>query len=1521
MVKITKVKDFKLELPTNKNATTTKPKDSSKDKDYSIKTVNQDQNTEELNLNSSNSDKAKKKKLTKKEITKSLKQYGFNDKDIKRLLEGKITIKKLLKEIEKDPVRKAELYKANYIQVFGLNFDNMDDLNSYIEKQKKLIETYNKQLEKLNNDNSGQDFYNIAVLLIKGKSLDEALEKTAYWVDPQGNKYYTNPYYQRENENKKFIEVPYKDVYSEEQLKDIRSVLKNGKWNNSEESSELYIKLAENKNSFLSKKLEKTKELKEKLSKTTNEYNYYSEIANYINQEVNHQTKMIDPYTSKEDFLKKSNFNKDSLKKLKEIGERYNNTQVRHNNSMQEMVVSDKDEIVDIISCMLNGKGNIDNGFTTINGIQYTLESKDGLIDHYKKWKKVITDDEKKCFNYIYNTKGKEEAYKYLQDISNELDNRWLLRQQYEDKEFAKKNSFLASVGSVLHTPIEGLSSIYYSLNSKITGEKIRRSDVYSAGDIMRAAIAEDINNYWKKRGNATLGKNLSFWYSTGMSMADTAELIALTVATGGTASPLLSATVMGSRAYVSTLNNALDKGLSDEQAILLATSSAVAETAMENYSVGHLLNLEGKLGESVTKNAGKIASKIGNKKIADIVTKGYYIAASAVSQGLAEGEEELATEIVNYLADIFIAKDMSDFCKSIENYTKKGLSDEQALLKTVKDFGSQLNQAFTGGFASGICFGGFSGASSTIKTSNSIAQNLYNDLKGDTKAQKFANALEINQQEIETYSKALEKLKKGELLTQEEHKLLINGTTESQAGLFDNNRKKNIEKLAKETNSSSKVAQIAYDNNYPIEIAQIIHDNKCSVEVALNMYNYKCSLEVAQIAYDNNCPVEIAQIMHDNKCRVEIALDMYNYNCDLEVASNMYNYGCCYEIAYLMYLNSWTYDIAKNKTPSIMMKKEKLEHVIETGALDSKSIRSLVTSDVFNLLDNEAQQKVLKLINDNFNLEHFMKGQYGKKGSKFNDGGVFLATDSQFILTDNFSSRNILDEGDHGTTVNTFYHAMYNKEHNIDHFRDSFSIWQEYVLAKGDICIQLVSAGENCDSLVWLPNVISENQYKMLEEFNNKIKEAYANDPGYFDKNPMIFTGLRDNNHYTTENEIKTKNNIDEILEEAKNRIGKKNPIPNENIVGTDMQKLNLYKQLSSLKWDEELFVTKEGRKIVNYLKSIYQTNKNYTFTNGVNIEKMLNQYYKTIIDLDEKTLNVHESFYKEAAEFLLDSKNEFALDVIQIMEDKGYALEESYNKKYNELRKYFELAGYDQTIYELLKKTAGKYVSEEKLKSIFGSSKLEYSEDFNETIKKLRMGNAAAFNNGIHSITSLNQAYPLKYIKSNICHEMNHQISYNEGNFENNQYIINAGIQKTIKDYVDLGNLKIRNKTIRKGLNECCTELLSSLSLGENHVGKGYCNYDDGVGVLEYFIEEGIITVEQIKECYYTNNGELLEDIIHDSLSKLKIYVSKEDIRLNFDKIISEDGATKAKGGDYLYNLIMEITRKKLKRLRIGE
>ena len=54
MVKITKVKNFKLELPTNKNATTTKPKDSSKDKDYSIKTVNQDQNTEELNIKKEN---------------------------------------------------------------------------------------------------------------------------------------------------------------------------------------------------------------------------------------------------------------------------------------------------------------------------------------------------------------------------------------------------------------------------------------------------------------------------------------------------------------------------------------------------------------------------------------------------------------------------------------------------------------------------------------------------------------------------------------------------------------------------------------------------------------------------------------------------------------------------------------------------------------------------------------------------------------------------------------------------------------------------------------------------------------------------------------------------------------------------------------------------------------------------------------------------------------------------------------------------------------------------------------------------------------------------------------------------------------------------------------------------------------------------------------------------------------------------------------------------------------------------
>ena len=412
------------------------------------------------------------------------------------------------------------------------------------------------------------------------------------------------------------------------------------------------------------------------------------------------------------------------------------------------------------------------------------LDSSDDIISHYASWSKLMSDKEVEIFNYIYNTDtsaNKDKAYQYLKDISKELDNRWLQNRTKEDEEFAGNHHTLASIGSVVVTPVEGISALCYSLkeyaNEKLHPEdktaQIYRTDVYSSGDVWRSKVARDIAE--------TKGDLASFIYSTGMSMADSVSLIALSAATGGTATPVLSAGLMGSRAYVSTLNDSLDRGLSDGQAVLLAASSAVVETAMESYSVGHLMNLEEHLGTGVVKIVDDIAKDISNPQVANVVTKGFYVIANSVCQGVAEGEEELATEVLNYVSDIFVSKDSSQFCESIQYYLDNGYTEDQALYATLNNFKGQLTQAFAGGFASGLCFGSFGGINSTINTSYGISQDLYTNLQGDTKAQQFASALEINQQQLKELEVAAKK--KGETLTQSEIELLQNGTVEKQAG------------------------------------------------------------------------------------------------------------------------------------------------------------------------------------------------------------------------------------------------------------------------------------------------------------------------------------------------------------------------------------------------------------------------------------------------------------------------------------------------------------------------------------------------------------------------------------------------------------------------------------------------------------------------------------------------------------------------------------------------------------------
>lgn len=417
-------------------------------------------------------------------------------------------------------------------------------------------------------------------------------------------------------------------------------------------------------------------------------------LRDYINTEIDFYLKNVDPYINAQDFELNNDY-KDNNKNLSTIctGESYKSGYV------ETKSITNVEDMIALLSCHLNKTNNVinDNVYIydqndSITGIfKYTCT--DDIYLHYlKDWGTTINDEEVEIFNYINNTQGAQAAYNYLTDIASTMDQRWLNDERKKDKEWAENNKILASAGSVFVTPFEGIGAAYHSLNNLLTGSELWRTDVYSKGAQWRGSVAAAIEK------DNPVG---AFAYGTLMSVADTGALIALNTVTGGTVTTALSLATMGSRSYVSSLNDALDRGIDNKTAIGYAFGAAAIETICESYSVGHLMNLEDKIGDKTISFIKTLAPENS------LESKILYVAAGAITQGLAEGEEELCTEILGTFYDQIVCKDQSKFNLAINEYELQGMSEDEAILNAFKDEAKECSLSFAGGFLSGVGFGG----------------------------------------------------------------------------------------------------------------------------------------------------------------------------------------------------------------------------------------------------------------------------------------------------------------------------------------------------------------------------------------------------------------------------------------------------------------------------------------------------------------------------------------------------------------------------------------------------------------------------------------------------------------------------------------------------------------------------------------------------------------------------------------------------------------------------------------------
>lgn len=292
-----------------------------------------------------------------------------------------------------------------------------------------------------------------------------------------------------------------------------------------------------------------------------------------------------------------------------------------------------------------------------------------------------ITDDERALFNYIYATQGKDSAHEYYEAIQSGLNARQREQDMRALQEYAGERPVEASFLSVMESPLKGLSYIGQA-SDYLSGGSIDQNAGYNRfayyGSSIRGKVSDTIANSGK------WGKVGSFLYQAGMSMGDFLLNTALTggFAVDAAAAPALakgvealSLAIMGTGAAADATIEAKDRGLTDTQAFTLGTIAGAAEIVTEKVSLETLL---------------------------DKTTLGRDAVGYLLKNTLAEGSEEVASDLINLIADILVTKDKSQWNEAIQGYEAQGLSEKDAWWRAVLDQAEEMGVDFLGGALSG---------------------------------------------------------------------------------------------------------------------------------------------------------------------------------------------------------------------------------------------------------------------------------------------------------------------------------------------------------------------------------------------------------------------------------------------------------------------------------------------------------------------------------------------------------------------------------------------------------------------------------------------------------------------------------------------------------------------------------------------------------------------------------------------------------------------------------------------------
>lgn len=327
-----------------------------------------------------------------------------------------------------------------------------------------------------------------------------------------------------------------------------------------------------------------------------------------------------------------------------------------------------------------------------------------GMPEWYTQYQNM-DEEQKKVYAYLTGkNSASRDATEYLNSISAEVNQKIASDLQKSQQKYAQEHPVKAGITSVLVQPYAALTTLGEALGG-IGGDKT--VDPNTAG----ARLQQGIQTYRSAGLDQIENPVLNTLAQTGYSIADMLPAVGLTALAGPAAGGAYMGVLQGTGSY----NEAVQRGLTRNQALAYGTTSAVVSSALESIGLDEI---------------GKAFA--GGKKPATQLLR------QVLGSFLAEGSEEAAEQVAQTIYDEIISGTKSARNQAVQQYMNQGMSRQQAERKAWEDIGSDTLQSFIVGGLAGGAMSGAGGVANNLASGTS--QQLQNMGLSQAEAENLVN-------------------------------------------------------------------------------------------------------------------------------------------------------------------------------------------------------------------------------------------------------------------------------------------------------------------------------------------------------------------------------------------------------------------------------------------------------------------------------------------------------------------------------------------------------------------------------------------------------------------------------------------------------------------------------------------------------------------------------------------------------------------------------------------------------------